>query len=178
MPQHVALPCYHDTVRAEWVDYNGHLRDAFYMLIFSFATDALIDLIGLPDAVRQARRRSIYTLEAHLNYLHEIKQGAQVRVDMRVLGLDAKRLHLYLEMFAGDGERDAPDSQPVAAGEQMLLHVDTSGPRAAAFDPDIAAHVAALADAHAALPPARFAGRVIRLPAASNRTNPSEADHA
>ncbi len=39
MPQHSSLPCYHDTVRAEWVDYNGHLRDAFYMLIFSFATD-------------------------------------------------------------------------------------------------------------------------------------------
>ena len=105
MPQPVVLPSYRDTVRAEWVDYNGHLRDAFYMLIFSFATDVLIDLIGLPDAVRKARRRSIYTLEAHLNYLHEIKEGAQVRVDMRVLGHDAKRLHLYLEMFSGRSGR-------------------------------------------------------------------------
>jgi acyl-CoA thioester hydrolase len=103
MPHHASLPCYHDTVRAEWVDYNGHLRDAFYMLIFSFATDALIDVIGLPDSVRKERGRSIYTLEAHINYLHEIKEGAQVRVDMRVLGHDAKRLHLYLEMFADDG---------------------------------------------------------------------------
>jgi acyl-CoA thioester hydrolase len=168
-PHSTALPAYRDTVRAEWVDYNGHLRDAFYMLIFSFATDALIDQIGLPDAVRKERRRSIYTLEAHLNYLHEIKQGAQVRVDMRVLGHDAKRLHLYLEMFAGDGD------EPVAAGEQMLLHVDTSGPRAAAFDPDVAARVRALADAHAALPPAAFAGRVIGLPA---RTQASGSGHA
>ncbi|WNC93739.1 thioesterase family protein [Paraburkholderia sp. FT54] len=159
MPQPTALPSYRDTVRAEWVDYNGHLRDAFYMLIFSFATDALIDLIGLPDAVRKERRRSIYTLEAHINYLHEIKEGAQVRVDMRVLGHDAKRLHLYLEMFADDGD------EPVAAGEQMLLHVDTRGPRAAAFEPDVAAHLRALAEAHAALPPAAFAGRVIGLPA-------------
>ena len=160
MPQPAALPGYRDTVRGEWVDYNGHLRDAFYMLIFSFATDALIDRIGLPDAVRKERQRSIYTLEAHINYLHEINEGAQVRVDMRVLGHDAKRLHLYLEMFAGDAK------EPVAAGEQMLLHVDTSGPRGAAFDPDVAAHVRALADAHAALPPAAFAGRVIGLPAA------------
>jgi acyl-CoA thioester hydrolase len=157
MPQHVALPCYHDTVRVEWVDYNGHLRDAFYMLIFSFATDALIDLIGLPDAVRKARTRSIYTLEAHLNYLHEIKEGAQVRVDMRVLAHDAKRLHLYLEMWSGRGD------EPVAASEQMLLHVDTGGPRAAAFDPDVAVRVRALADAHAVLPTPRFAGRVIGL---------------
>jgi len=163
MPQPVALPCYRDTVRAEWVDYNGHLRDAFYMLIFSFATDALIDLIGLPDTVRKERRRSIYTLEAHLNYLHEIKEGAQVRVDMRILAHDAKRLHLYLEMFAGGGLPD-DGGEPVAAGEQMLLHVDTSGPRAAAFDADVEARVRALADAHAALPPATFAGRTIGLP--------------
>lgn len=157
MPDYASLPCYRDTVRAEWVDYNGHLRDAFYMLIFSFATDALIDLIGLPDAVRKTRSRSIYTLEAHINYLHEIKEGAQVRVDMRVLGHDAKRLHLYLEMFANDSE------QPVCTGEQMLLHVDTEGPRAVAFDPDVEVRLRELAKRHARLPPARLAGRAIGL---------------
>jgi acyl-CoA thioester hydrolase len=159
MSNNVPLPAYRDIVRAEWVDYNGHLRDAFYMLIFSFATDALIDQIGLPDAVRRARGRSIYTLEAHINYLHEIKEGAQVRVDMRLLAHDAKRLHLYLEMFADGG------AEPVAAGEQMLLHVDTSGPRSVAFDEDVTEHVSALATAHAALPPPGYAGRMIGLPA-------------
>src|SRR6266702_1412098 len=134
MPRHAELPAYHDVVRAEWVDYNGHLRDAFYMLIFSFATDALIDQIGLDDAVRKARGRSIYTLEAHIHYLHEIKEGARVRVEMRVLAHDAKRMHLYLEMFAGDG------------GEA------------------VEARVRALVDAQAALPAPRYAGRVIGLP--------------
>ncbi|MFL6642632.1 MAG: thioesterase family protein [Paraburkholderia graminis] len=165
MPQTASsLPCYRDTVRAEWVDYNGHLRDAFYMLIFSFATDELIDRIGLPDAVRKERGRSIYTLEAHINYLNEIKQGTRVRVDMRVLAHDTKRLHLYLEMFADEGDT------PVAAGEQMLLHVDTSGPRSVAFDADVAARVKELADAHAALPAAAYAGRMIGLPAAAQRS--------
>ncbi|BCF99395.1 4-hydroxybenzoyl-CoA thioesterase [Paraburkholderia sp. PGU19] len=158
MPRHAELPAYHDVVRAEWVDYNGHLRDAFYMLIFSFATDALIEQIGLDDAVRKARGRSIYTLEAHIHYLHEIKEGARVRVEMRVLAHDAKRMHLYLEMFADDG------TEAVAAGEQMLLHVDTSGPRSAVFDSDVEARVRALVDAQAALPAPRYAGRVIGLP--------------
>jgi acyl-CoA thioester hydrolase len=165
MPQHVSLPSYRDTVVADWVDYNGHLRDAFYMLIFSFATDALIDRIGLPETVRNARRRSIFTVEAHVNYLHEIKEGAQVRVDMRVLGYDAKRLHLYLEMFADN--RD----EPVAAGELMLLHVDMQGPRSVAFDPDVAAQVRQLANAHAELPPPAFAGRVIGLPKHTQQTH-------
>jgi acyl-CoA thioester hydrolase len=172
MPHHVSLPCYHDTVRAEWVDYNGHLRDAFYMLIFSFATDALIDVIGLPDSVRKERGRSIYTLEAHINYLHEIKDGVQVRIDMRVLGHDAKRLHLYLEMFADDCV------EPVAVGEQMLLHVDTGGPRAVAFDPDVEARVRALAQAHTGLPAARFAGRVIGLLVKTPRNGSEGSEHA
>jgi acyl-CoA thioester hydrolase len=178
MSHTVALPCYHDSVRAEWVDYNGHMRDAFYMLIFSLAADGLIDLIGLPDAVRKERHRSIYTLEAHLNYLHEVKQGTQVRVDMRVLGYDAKRIHLYLEMFSL-GTMQSQRAGPVAAGEQMLLHVDTSGPRGVAFDPDVKARVHELAQAHAALPPARFAGRVIALPSAAQlETRPDRSGHA
>lgn len=125
------LTIYRDVVRPEWVDYNGHLRDAFYLLIFSFATDALLDRIGLDDAARKTRRRSVYTLEAHIAYLHEIKEGQRVRVDARVFAFDAKRLHLYLEMFA-----EGIDA-PVSASEQMLLHVDTrDGPKSAPFDAD------------------------------------------
>jgi acyl-CoA thioester hydrolase len=150
---------YRDAVRAEWVDYNGHLRDAYYMLIFSFATDAVLDAIGLGDAQRRQRRRSVYTLEAHINYLHEIKEGAQVRVDAHVHGHDAKRLHLYLEMFADEG------AAPVAASEQMLLHVDTDGPRSAEFDADVLERVRALQAADAPPARARYCGRVIGLPA-------------
>lgn len=147
---------YRDSVRAEWVDYNGHLRDAFYMLIYSYATDALLDAIGLDEVQRNARKRSMYTLEAHLNYLREIKEGERVRVDVRVLEHDAKRVRVYLEMFADVGD------EPVSASEQLLLHVDRSGPRAAAFDPDVLARVAALQAADAGFEP-QYAARTIRL---------------
>ena len=157
MPSEAALLTYRDVVRLEWVDYNGHLRDAFYLLLFSFAADVLLDAIGLDDAQRRARHRSVYTLEAHVNYLHEIKEGARVQVNVRVLGNDAKRLHIYLEMLA-DGR-----TEPVAACEQMLLHVDTGGPKAATFDPDVLERVGELARAHALLPPPSHAGRVIGL---------------
>jgi acyl-CoA thioester hydrolase len=63
------------------------------------------------------------------------------------------------------GHREAP----VAAGEQMLLHVDTGGPRAAAFDSDVEDRLRELADAHTLLPPPRFAGRVIGLSAGTRR---------
>ncbi|MGU3781036.1 thioesterase family protein [Burkholderia metallica] len=153
------LTIYRDVVRPEWVDYNGHLRDAFYLLIFSFATDALLDRIGLDDAARRERGRSVYTLEAHVNYLHEIKEGTPVRVDARVLAHDAKRLHLYLELFA-PGHDD-----PVSASEQMLLHVDTrDGAKSAPFDDDVAAHVAELHALQRDCSAPAYAGRVIGLP--------------
>ncbi|KAB0644395.1 thioesterase family protein [Burkholderia latens] len=153
------LTIYRDVVRPEWVDYNGHLRDAFYLLIFSFATDALLDRIGLDDAARRERGRSVYTLEAHVNYLHEIKEGTRVRVDARVLAHDAKRVHLYLELFA-DGHDGA-----VSASEQMLLHVDTrDGAKSAPFDDDVAVRVAELHALQRDCAAPAYAGREIGLP--------------
>lgn len=165
---------YRDTVRAEWVDYNGHLRDAFYMLIYSLATDALLDAIGLDAAQRDARGRSMYTLEAHLHYLHEIKEGARVRVDVRLLEHDTKRVRVYLEMYRDEeGESD----EPVSASEQLLLHVDRSGPRAVAFDADVLARVAALRAADAGFEP-HYPARPIGLAPprsrqAAGRANPA-----
>ncbi len=115
---------YRTPVLEEWVDYNGHLRDAFYLLIFSYATDAFMAEIGV-DPARD--RRSLFTLECHLNYLHEVKLGTQVQVHTRVIGHDRKRLHLYHSLHAGD------DEQPLATTEQMLLHVDLAGPRSTPF---------------------------------------------
>ncbi|SAL77293.1 thioesterase [Caballeronia peredens] len=157
---------YRDTVKPEWVDYNGHLRDAFYMLIYSLATDAFMDGIGLDDAGRRARRRTLYTLEAHISYLREIREGAAVRVETRVLGHDRKRVHLYLEMFEGD------IAEPVCACEQMMMLIDTSGaPRSASFDEDLAARIAA--QPAVAAKDARYAGRVIGLPARASSTAPA-----
>lgn len=150
---------YRDTVKAEWTDYNGHLRDAFYMLVYSLSTDAFMDRIGLDEAGRKLRNRSIFTLEAHLNFLHEIKLGAPLRVDGTVLGIDKKRVHLYMEMFEGEGDK------PVSACEQMLVHVDTSGTaKSAPFDTDIAEKIIVMQDREAK--PA-YAGRVIGLPSVS-----------
>jgi acyl-CoA thioester hydrolase len=159
MSEHVPSVVYRDRVRPEWVDYNGHLRDAFYMLIYSHATDALLDAIGLDHAQREARGRSMFTVEAHVNYLREVREGTPLRVEVRVLEHDAKRVRVYLEMFV-DADEEA--ATPVCASEQLLLHVDRSGPRAVPFDADVLARVAALGEASAGKA-ARYAGRAIAL---------------
>ena len=60
------LQLYGCSVAADWVDYNGHLRDAYYGLIFSFATDALMDHLGLDAAGRARHGGKLYKLETQL----------------------------------------------------------------------------------------------------------------
>lgn len=152
------LQMHREIVRPEWVDYNGHLRDAFYLLIFSFATDALMDYIGLGEAARMRMHSSIYTLESHINYLQEVKTGAEVRIETQLIAHDAKRLHIYHAMHLPGA------AEPVSASEQMLLHVDMRGPKSAPFHPEVLARVQTIAMAHAHLPQPKYAGRLIRLP--------------
>lgn len=148
---------YRDHVRSEWVDYNGHMRDAYYLLLFSHASDALIDAIGLDEAGRARSGHSVYTVEVHLNYLQELKQGAALRVEWRLLGHDAKRLHIMLLLYRGE------EMQPAALCEQMLLHVDARQGRSTPFAAEVAARLAAMAAEQASLPLPEH-GRHIALP--------------
>jgi acyl-CoA thioesterase FadM len=126
----------------EWIDYNGHLRDAYYGLIASSACDALMDRLGLDAAYRTRTRCTLYTVEMHVHYLHEVKRSERVAVDVTILGADHKRVH------AGFTLRCAPGGPVAAAVEFMLLHVrqgDTPG--SAPFPPEVAAAIAELAAA-------------------------------
>ena len=149
-------------VAHEWVDYNGHLRDAFYLLLFSLATDALMERIGLDAAGRASTGHTLYTLETHLNYVQEVHEGAAVEVRTQVLGMDAKRLHLFHTLHRQDS------GALLATNEQMLANIDAShaetGPRTAPFFPAVAALLLPLAQAHATLPRPANAGRSIALP--------------
>lgn len=157
-PAGAPLTTWRGKVLAEWVDYNGHLNDAYYMVVFSQAVDALMTMIGLDADGRKATGHSIYTLEAHINYLLEVKQDAPIEVRTQVLGSDAKRLHIYQTMHVADTE------PLLAANEQMLLNVDMSGPRSAPFAPTVMAKVQMLTVAHKQLPTPAYAGRRIALP--------------
>ncbi len=157
------LTTWHGPVAHEWVDYNGHLNDAYYMVIFSYATDGLMARIGLDDVGRKATGHTMYTLEVHLNYVQEVHEGVDVEVRTQILGVDAKRVHLFHTLHRQD------DATLLATNEQMLSNIDASnavtGPKTAPFAPAVAALLLPLAQAHAALPQPANAGRRIALPA-------------
>jgi acyl-CoA thioester hydrolase len=132
---------YRTEVAPEWIDYNGHLRDAYYSLIVSLATDALMDRVGLDEAYRARTRCTLYTLEMHMHFLREVKKTDVVEVAVRILGTDRKRIHAALDMRCDR----YPD--PVAAAEIMLLHVHQGDePKAQAFPPEVIEALARVAE--------------------------------
>ncbi|GGE44178.1 thioesterase family protein [Actibacterium pelagium] len=126
---------YETEIHPDWIDYNGHMRDAFYGLVFSFAVDSFQDEVGFDEAYRKQTGCTIYLLEEHKYYLKEVKVGDRVRVETVVLGSDQKRFHLYLQMIH--------NGEPVAICEFMLLHVNQHPtPHAEAMPSEIADRLA------------------------------------
>ena len=163
------LTTWRGSVLQEWVDFNGHLRDAFYMLLFSFASDGFLDRIGLDEAGRAATGHSTFTLECHINYLLEVKEGAAVEVRTQLLGHDAKRMHVYHSLHLASTVPMRAGTEPMLAGsEQMWLNMDMTQRRSAPFAAPVLARVQAIFAQHKALPVPKYVGRVIALAGQGN----------
>ena len=96
---------YEAVVRPEWIDSNGHLNLAYYVVVFDLATDALYAALGIGDAYREASGNSCFTAETHTLYEREVRLGDRLLVKGWLLGADTKRLHYFHEMFHVDRDR-------------------------------------------------------------------------
>ena len=124
----MAEPLYSGTVASDWIDYNGHMNDAYYALVFSRTLDRLMARVGLQQDGRNSESPTIYTMTATIHYLAELHEDEAFSADARILAHDAKRLHLWADMFGADGRL-------AASSEQIFLCVSQAGgmPRATPF---------------------------------------------
>jgi acyl-CoA thioester hydrolase len=157
------LMLHRETVQPGWVDYNNHLNDAYYVVIFSNATTTLMDHIALGAAERAATGHTLFTLEMHVNYLREVMGGVEVGIATQILGYDRKRLHVFHTLF------ESGAAEPAATNEQMLTNYDMKAGRTAPFLPEVLARIEALARPQAGMPRPAHAGRSIALPPAKKR---------
>ena len=104
---------------------------------------------------RECRRASVFTLETHLCYLREVRGGETVEVELRVLGLDAKRSHLFFAMTC--------EGDPAATAEMVWLHIDTTARRGTPFRPEVKARLEELQAREADRPWPERAGRAVGL---------------
>ncbi len=144
-------------IKRDWIDYNGHMNVAYYVLVFDNATDALLDYLGMDEDYRKKTGFTTYVLEAHVTYDRELKENDPVRVETQLLDFDAKRLHYFSQMFHG------AEGFLAATTEIMLMHIDSRGPKAAPMTDDVLERVESVMAAHRELPRPPQAGRVIGI---------------
>lgn len=146
-----------DIVRPEWIDYNGHMNVAYYMLAFDNATDTFYNALGVGADYKEGGHFSTFTLEAHITYDHEVMQGDPLRITTQLLDFDAKRIHYFHQMYHAEAGYIA------STNELISIHIDMRIRRSAPMPDPLLERLAAMRDAHAALPKPPQAGRIIGI---------------
>lgn len=171
-PIFVFAPFVSSTMRVDpaWIDYNGHMNMAYYLVLFDRAIDEALAVAGLGPDYLETRGASYFTAEIHTVYRRELSQREEVRVTVQLIDHDEKRIHAYLEV------RESREGWVAATCEKLFLHVDMSERRVCPFPQDIQSNLAAMKAAHARLPRPEVLGRSVSLkPKRTGRARPPAA---
>ncbi|MEM7222187.1 MAG: thioesterase family protein [Pseudomonadota bacterium] len=151
------LDQHRERLRPEWIDYNGHLNVAYYLLVFDHATDTFFDHVGLDRAYRAESNCSTFAVETHVSYLRELQPDSEVRVTTQLLGFDEKRLHFFHNMY------HAEEGFLSATNECLSLHVDMARRRVGPMPATLLARLGEVMTDHSDLAIPEQAGRAIAL---------------
>ena len=87
------------SVLPDWIDYNGHMNVAYYVLAFDRGVDEFMYQMGITPEYLKTEQSSTFTLEMHINYLQELRLHDPIRLTCQLLDADSKRVHYFLRMF-------------------------------------------------------------------------------
>ena len=146
-----------EVILPDWIDYNGHMNVAYYVLVFDRATDGFFDFMGLTAEYRVAGNVSAFTAEMHVNYIREVKQGDEVFVTTQLLDYDAKRFHYFHRLY------HAEQGYLAATNELLCLYVDMKLRRVTQMPSPIMDKLAEIKQSHAELPLPEQVGSVMKV---------------
>jgi acyl-CoA thioester hydrolase len=144
-------------VKPEWIDHNGHMNVAFYLMAFDEAVGEVFDLVGLTRERRRANNCATFVGDFHIHYARELLEGDPIRITHQVVDCDPKRIQLCQAMY------HAEQNYLAARSELMSLHIDMSVRRVAPMASEIYARFNALRDAHRTLPAPPNMARTISI---------------
>ncbi len=127
----------------------------YYHVVFDLAAEPFFEFLGFTAELRSQHDLTTFALEAHLNFLREVKEGDPLRFEARLIGYDAKRVHFYQEMF------HATEGYLAASFESLSVCVSQTGRRTAPMPEALQGRLSQIKAAHAALPRPWQIGHVI-----------------
>jgi acyl-CoA thioester hydrolase len=144
-----------ERVLPEWLDYNGHMNVAYFVLIFDHGTDEFYPLIGLGKPYRKRTGKSTFAVESHVTYQKELSVNEEVAVTTQLLGFDDKRIHYFHTMW------HAEKRVQMATLEQLALHVDLTTRRVEPMPQESQRLLEEMWRSHSALPRPKEVGSVM-----------------
>jgi len=151
------LELHTESVRPEWIDYNGHMNVAYYVLAFDHATDAFLDYLGLDHDFKAKAKVTTFVGDMNVTYVREVLEGDPLRFTTQLLEYDAKKFRYFHCMY------HATEGYLAATNELLSLHIDLASRRVAPMADVIQAQLQEVLEAHGALPIPAGAGRVLGM---------------
>jgi len=157
MDQSSGIAIANGKVLPEWIDINGHMNVAYYILAFDLAVDTLWGRLGLTDEYIETTQCSTFAVDCHVTYQAELKEAEPYVVTSQILAYDEKRIHQFQRMYHAEKETLA------ATAEWMNLHVDLGSRRVKPFPESILAELQAYTARQGVLPKPEEAGKHMKI---------------
>jgi acyl-CoA thioester hydrolase len=95
------LPRYRATVLPEWTDRNDHLNNAYYLVCVQSAFTTALKL-WRGEAGQDRGGTGNYTMQSLVTHFRELRRGARLLIVPRLIGVDEKRTHVFVELYNED----------------------------------------------------------------------------
>ena len=150
-------------VKPEWIDHNGHMNVAFYLVAFDDSIGSLFRFLGLDRKYRESHKVATYCGDFHIRYVRELHEGDPLTITTQLISCDEKRVHLCQSMFHEN------EGYLAAQSEVIYLHIDLQTIRVVSMGAELFARIKAMCNAHSVLPKPSNLGRLIGKPVVRNR---------
>ncbi len=149
------LKLHQEPVRPEWIDHNGHMNVAYYLMAFDHVTDRFLAHIGMDPTYRKHHQASSFTLETHLTFDQEVFENDPLLFTTQLVDFDSKRVHYVHSMF------HAEKNHLAATNEVITMHIDQRARKSSAFGESVVERLEHIWQTHSALALPKQVGRVI-----------------
>jgi len=144
-------------IKPEWIDHNGHLNVAYFVMAFDYATEAAFEEWGIGFEYKEQSGCSVYILGMNVDYIQEVHVDEEVAITTQMLDCDHKRVHYFHTMqHAGSGE-------VVATNECLAMNISMEEKRSVSFPEGVQQSLAAVLAQHAGMKRPDKAGRQLGI---------------
>ena len=135
------------TVKPEWIDYNGHMNIAYYTMAFDQAFDTFLsNQFGMNEQYIKQNQIGPFALQSQYTYLAEMHEGETFSTSVRIFDYDYKRIHLFSEIYRGR------DNLLSATCESLSINVNLQNRKSEAYPDAILKMIAASFESTKSLP--------------------------